>query len=341
MTTINYNNVTIDTNYKINYATERKKDKTILITGAAGYIGSVLIPELLKHGHKVIALDNFLYNQQSSLLDCCFNKNLEIIRGDVRNENLMSDLIKNKDLDFIIPLAAYVGPICDRFPLEARSVNLDSIRQLLNYRNRFNRLEKIKIIYPCTNSGYGIGQNIEGKSVYCTEETELNPISLYGKLKVEAESHILNSKNSISLRLATVMGCSPFMRLDLLVNDIVYRALNDRFVGLYEQNAKRNYIHVRDVCKAFIHSIEKFDKMKNEIYNVGLSSANLSKLELCQEIKKQIPEFNFVEIEGQDPDKRDYIVSNEKLEKTGWYPEFTLEDSIKELIKGYQIIKNK
>ncbi len=301
----------------------------ILVTGAAGYIGSILTPELLKEDHEVIALDNFMYNQ-TSLLDCIYDKNLAIVRGDARNENLISKYIK--DADFIIPLACIVGaPACDKDLEVARSTNLEAIKMILKLRE-----PNQKIIFPNTNSGYGIGQ----KDIYCDENTALNPISLYGKLKVEAEKALLGAGNTVSLRLATVFGISPRMRLDLLVNDFVYRAVNDRFIVLFEAHFKRNYIHIRDVARAFIHAIDNFEKMKNEPYNVGLSDANLSKLELCEEIKKQLPDFYFVEAKiGEDIDKRNYIVSNEKIEKTGFKPEVSLQEGIAELIKGYQIIR--
>lgn len=301
----------------------------ILITGAAGYIGSVLTPELLRQGHEVIAIDNFMYNQ-SSLLDCCHHKSLKIIRGDVRDKNLIAKYIKG--VDFIIPLACIVGaPACDKDPVLARSINLEAIKLILQLR-----LPNQKIIFPNTNSGYGIGQ----KDIYCDENTPLNPISLYGKLKVEAERAILKSGNAIVFRLATVFGVSPRMRLDLLVNDFTFRAVNDHFVVLFEPHFKRNYIHVRDVVGVFIYAVNNFRKMKNEAYNVGLSDANLSKMELCREIKKQIPNFYFVEAEiGEDVDKRDYIVSNKKIEKAGFKPKFSLQDGISELISGYQIIK--
>ncbi len=301
----------------------------IFITGAAGYIGSVLTPELLKEGYEVIALDNFMYNQ-SSLLDCVYNKNLIIVRGDARDKKLISKYLK--DIDYIIPLACLVGaPACDKDPEAAKSINLEAIKMILELRG-----PNQKIIFPNTNSGYGIGQ----EGIYCDETTPLNPISLYGKLKVEAEKAILEAGNAVVFRLATVFGISPRMRLDLLVNDFVYRAINDRFIVLFEPHFKRNYIHIRDVVRVFIYAINNFEDMKNEVYNVGLSDANLSKWELCEEIKKQIPDFYFVEAKiGEDLDKRNYIVSNEKLEKTGFRPQISLEAGISELIKGYNIIK--
>lgn len=301
----------------------------IFVTGAAGYIGSVLVPELLKEGFEVIALDNFMYNQ-TSLLDCCHDKRLIIKRGDVRDKDLISKSLK--ECDAIFPLACLTGaPVCQKNTFEAKSIIVDAIDMLLRLRSKDQM-----IIFPTTNSGYGVGQ----KGMFCTEKTPLNPISLYGKLKVEAEKVLLDSGNCITLRLATAFGVSPRMRLDLLVNDFIYRAVNDRFIALFEAHAKRNYIHVRDVAKAFIHSLNNFKKMKNEPYNVGLSDANLSKLELCEEIKKQLPDFFITETKvGEDPDKRDYIISNEKIKKTGFKPDYSIQKGISELIKGYQIIK--
>lgn len=301
----------------------------ILITGGAGYIGAIMVPQLLRHGYEVTVIDNFMYNQ-TSLLDCCYDVRLNIIQGDARDKRLISQCLK--DSDAIFPLACLTGaPLCDRYPVEAKSTNLDAVKLILELRSK-NQI----IIFPTTNSGYGIGQ----KGIYCTEETPLNPISHYGRLKVEAEKILLDDGNCITLRLATVFGISPRMRLDLLVNDFTYRAINDRYLVLFEAHAKRNYIHVRDVAKAFIHCLDNFEKMKGEPYNVGLSDANLSKWELCEEIKKQVPDFYFTEAKiGKDPDKRNYVVSNEKIEKTGFKPDVSLQDGIKELIKGYRIIK--
>ena len=302
----------------------------ILVTGGAGYLGSILVPELLKSGHGVTVLDNFMYGQ-NSLLDCCSNENFDVVRGDAREEDSLSPLLKN--VDYIIPLAALVGaPLCSRDKIGTITTNKDSIASIARLSSKEQR-----IIYPCTNSGYGIGH----KDIYCTEETPLKPISLYGKAKVEAEKILLDRGNSISLRLATVFGIAPRMRIDLLVNDFTYRAVKDKFVVVFEGHFKRNYIHIRDVARAFIHAINNFDSMKNEPYNVGLSDANLSKLELCSKIKEQLPDFVYIEAPvGEDPDKRDYIVSNEKIEKTGFRPLCSLEMGIKELIKAYRIIIN-
>ncbi len=304
--------------------------ENILVTGGSGYLGSVLVPELLKNGHKVTVLDNFMF-QQNSLLDCCHFDNFTVVRGDARDERLLKDLCHDKDI--IIPLAALVGaPLCSRDEIGTSTTNVGAINSL----NKILSKDQ-KILMPTTNSGYGIGE----KGVFCTEETPLRPISHYGKAKVESEKIVLDRGNSISFRLATVFGASPKMRIDLLVNDFTYRAVKDRFIIIFEGHFKRNYIHIRDVAKVFIHGIENFDKMKGEPYNVGLSDANISKLELCAKIKEQIPAFVYMEAPiGEDPDKRDYIVSNDKIESTGYKPEHSLEMGIQELIKTFTIITN-
>jgi len=301
----------------------------ILVTGGAGYIGSVMVPDLLDRGYEVTVIDNFMYSQ-TSLLDCCHRKELNVIHGDTRDRSLLSEHLRRADV--ILPLACLTGaPICEKMPVEAKSVNYDAVKLILKLRTKDQM-----IIFPTTNSGYGIGE----KGVYCTEETPLNPISLYGKLKVEVEKDLLSAGNVITLRLATVFGISPRMRLDLLVNDFVYRAVHDRFLVLYQAHFMRNYIHVRDVSRAFLHCLDNFEVMLDQPYNVGLSSANLSKWQLCEEIKKQLPDFYFAEATvGEDPDKRDYLVSNEKIESTGFKPVYSLEDGIAELIKGYKIIE--
>jgi nucleoside-diphosphate-sugar epimerase len=302
----------------------------ILVTGGAGYIGSVLVPELLKSGHRVTVLDNFMY-LQNSLLDCCVNDSFDVVRGDARDESVLKPLLQKAD--YIIPLAALVGaPLCNKDKVGAATINRDAIASIKRLASKEQR-----IIMPTTNSGYGVGQ----KGIYCTEETPLNPITLYGVVKMEAEKIILDRGNSISFRLATVFGMSPRMRIDLLVNDFTYRAVTDRFVIIFEGHFKRNYIHIRDVARAFIHAINNFESMKDEPYNVGLSDANLSKIELCAKINEQVSGFVYLEAPiGEDPDKRDYIVSNEKIEKTGFKPIYPLEMGIKELIKGYRIITN-
>lgn len=302
----------------------------ILVTGGAGYIGSVLVPMLLNEGYAVHVLDNFLFNP-TSLAECCIDPKFSVSRGDCRDKATMTRLLK--DADVVIPLAAIVGaPACAMDKTAATSTNLDAIQMILSLRSKQQR-----IVLPNTNSGYGIGE----KDAFCTEESPLNPISLYGRTKVEAEAATLAAGNSVTFRLATVFGMSPRMRVDLLVNDFVYRALMDRAVVVFEGHAKRNYIHVRDVSRAFLHVLANFDKMQGNAYNVGLSSANLSKIELCAEIKKQLPAFVYLEAAvGEDPDKRDYIVSNEKIEKTGFKPKYGLTDGITELIKGYTILRN-
>ena len=303
----------------------------MVVTGGAGYIGSVLVARLLEEGYRVTVLDKFM-GSQTSLLGLCHNPDLDIIRGDVRDEDTVAKAIDKAD--FILPLAAIVGaPACEQDWITAESTNIGTIRILTRCRRGGQG-----IIFPCTNSGYGVGE----ENIYCTEETPMRPVSLYGRTKVEAEEILFRSaaEHAISLRLATVFGVSPSMRLDLLVNDFVYRAVTDGFVVLYQGHFKRNYIHIRDVAKAFLHCLKHFDEMKGEPYNVGLSEANLSKQELCQEIKKQVPDFYFVEAEiGEDIDQRNYIVSNAKIEATGYRPDVSLPEGIAELIKGYQIIK--
>ncbi len=302
----------------------------ILITGGAGYIGSILVPKLLAKGHRITVLDNFMYGQ-SSLLDCCAHENLSVVRGDCRSKDTVSSLLKRTNV--IIPLAALVGaPLCDRDIIGARTTNLEAILMLLELRSPSQ-----VILFPNTNSGYGIGKEDQ----YCTEESPLSPITLYGRLKVEAERAILDAGNAITFRLATVFGTSPRMRIDLLVNDFVYRAVNDRTVVVFEGHFKRNYIHIRDVARGFIHGIDNFENMKDRPYNMGLNDANLTKIELCAKIKKHLPSFEYLEAPvGEDPDKRDYIVSNNRLLNTGFEPVYSLDDGIHELIKGYTILTN-
>ena len=307
-----------------------KKEK-ILITGGSGYIGSMLTPYLLSKNYEITVLDNFMFKQHS-LSQYCINSNLEIINGDVRDESLIKNLLPKADI--IIPLAAYVGaPLCKKDPFGAKSVNLDSQIFLLN-----NLSINQKLLMPITNSGYGIGD----KDNFCDEESPLKPISLYGQHKVFVENEALQRDNSISFRLATVFGMSPRMRLDLLVNDFVNRACNDKFIVLFEGHFRRNFIHILDVIKAFNFGLDNFEIMKKNAFNVGLSSANLTKIELCKEIKKQIPDFFYHEAEiGKDPDKRDYLVSNKKIENLGYMPDIALEKGIEELIKGNCMLSNK
>ena len=301
----------------------------VLVTGGAGYIGSILVPMLLERGHEVTVLDNFRYGQ-SSLLDCCVHPPFRVRRADCRDETVLREELR--EADWVLPLAALVGAsLCDSDTVGARTINLDAVRLLLSLRSSGQR-----VVFPCTNSGYGVGE----KDKFCTEETPLRPISLYGKTKVEAENAVLEAGNSVSVRLATVFGVAPRMRLDLLVNDFVYRAVNDRTLVVFEGHFKRNYIHIRDVARAFLHVMENFDAMKDQPYNVGLSDANLSKLELCEEIKKEVPNFVYLEAPiGEDPDKRDYIVSNAKIEAAGYQPQYSLQTGICELKKAFEILK--
>jgi nucleoside-diphosphate-sugar epimerase len=304
---------------------------SILVTGGAGYLGSILVPALLAAGHRVTVVDNFMY-QQNSLAQACADANFDVINGDSRSAETLKPLVAKAD--FIFPLAALVGaPLCDKDPIAATSTNRDAIATLckLISPNQF-------IIMPITNSGYGVG----GNNKVCSEDSPLRPISLYGRSKVEAERIALDRGNSISLRLATVFGMAPRMRIDLLVNDFVYRAVNDRSVVLFEPHFKRNYIHIRDVARAFMHAMDKVEDMKGRPFNVGLSDANLSKAELCERIKAHIPSFQYLEAPiGEDPDKRDYIISNARIEATGYEPQYGLDDGIRELIKGYRMIRNR
>jgi len=303
------------------------KKESVLVTGGAGYIGSVLVPILLRGGYRVTVLDSLIYNQ-NSLLDCCADKNFEFIKGDICDEGLMSSLLPK--FDIILPLAAIVGaPACKANPVLSRLINLEAPLKIIKKLST-----KQKVIFPTTNSGYGVGE----KDKFCTEDSPLRPVSDYGKHKVEVERAFLDKGNAVTFRLATVFGVSPRMRLDLLVNDFTYRAFRDRFIVLFEENFRRNFIHIRDVAKAFVFGMENYDKMKGEPFNVGLSDANLTKRQLCEKIKKFIPDFYIHAAEiGEDQDKRDYLVSNEKIESLGWKPDFSLDDGIEELLKAYRI----
>ena len=301
----------------------------ILVTGGAGYIGSVLVPMMLQKGHSVTVIDNFMYGQ-NSLLDCCYSEELHVVRGDVRDEKLLLEEVPK--VDAILPLACLTGaPLCERDQIGAKQINHDSVRLMAEHKSKDQLL-----IFPCTNSGYGVGQD----GIFCDEKTQMRPISLYGKLKVELDKYLLDRGDCITFRFATVFGVSPRMRLDLLVNDFTYRAVVDRTVVLFEAHFKRNYLHVRDAAQAFLHSLENYQMMVGEPFNVGLSEANLSKHELCEAIQRQVPEFRFVISEiGKDPDQRNYIVSNAKIESTGFKTQVGLDYGIQELVKGFQIVR--
>lgn len=302
----------------------------ILVTGGGGYIGSVLVPSLLASGYEVTVLDNFMFGQ-TTLTEACKYDRFKVVNGDTRDKNLLQNLMKYADV--IIPLAALVGaPICKKDPSATQSINQYAIEMICNLASNNQR-----ILMPVTNSGYGIGE----EGIYCTEESPLKPISLYGITKVKAEEAVLSRSNSITFRLATVFGMSARMRIDLLVNDFVYRAVNDSAVVIFEGHFKRNYIHIQDVVSVFKYGIEHFDSMRGLPYNVGLDDANLSKVELAEAIKKQIPNFVYLEAPiGEDPDKRNYIVSNARLANAGFKTEWSLERGITELIKGFTILKN-
>lgn len=302
----------------------------ILVTGGAGYIGSMLVPELLRLGHIVTVIDNFMF-RQASLNHCCGHPNFNVVNGDIRHKEFIRPYYQATEI--IIPLAAYVGaPLCNKDQTGAQTVNHDALISMLEMLR-----DEQKVLMPTTNSAYGSG----GNDNFCDENSPLNPISKYAIDKVAVEKELMKRNNSISFRLATVFGMAPKMRLDLLVNDFVYRAVNDRFIVLFEGHFKRNYIHVTDVVRAFTHGIKNFDSMHGEIFNVGLSEANVSKAELCARIKNHIPEFEIMEAPlAVDPDQRNYIVSNAKIESTGWMPKVGLDAGIRELIKGYKMIKN-
>jgi nucleoside-diphosphate-sugar epimerase len=299
----------------------------ILITGGAGYLGSVITEKLLNKNYKVTILDNLMYNQTSSII-FTHNPNFNFIYGDVRDKTLLKSIIN--DFDVIIPLAAIVGfPACDRDKDLATAINYEHVR----YICELIADTKVRVVYPNTNSGYGIGESGE-----CTEESPLNPISHYGVTKVKAEGEVLGI-GGISVRLATVFGTSPRMRMDLLVNEFVYKALTDKYITIFEKDFVRNYIHIRDVANVFLFMIENYEEHSGEVFNVGLSDANLSKEQLVEKIKGYVPDFAITYSDYyEDPDKRDYIVSNDKIESTGWMPEYTLDDGIVELIKTYTIL---
>jgi nucleoside-diphosphate-sugar epimerase len=303
----------------------------ILVTGGAGYIGSHLVPSLLSQGHSVTVVDNFMY-RQTSLASSIRDEKLTLVFGDVRDESLMKEHLAKADA--IIPLAAIVGaPACDSDPIAAQSINKNSILWLLKQLSPNQR-----IIMPTTNSAYGSGD----KNNYCDENSPLNPLSLYARDKVTVEKALMELPNATSFRLATVFGISPRMRLDLLVNNFAYRAITDGFVIVFEGHFKRNYIHVLDVIQAFNLGLNNENNFKGEIFNVGLSEANISKIDLCREIQSLIPTFTFLEAAlGKDPDQRNYVVSNQKIENLGFKPSVSLRSGLEELIKGLTMFNHK
>lgn len=303
-------------------------NERVLVTGGAGYLGSILCEHLLAAGYQVTVMDNLLYGQ-APLFHLCASPHFDFVFGDARDEKLLADLIAQHDV--LIPLACIVGAAaCDRDPLMARSVNFDSVA-LLNRLRGNNQL----VIYPTTNSGYGTKTG----DVFCTEDTPLEPISLYGNTKADAEAVLLQSPNAIALRLATVFGMAPRMRLDLLVNHFVHAAVTDRYLVIFEKHFMRNYIHIRDVADCFIHCMRNARAMAGRPFNCGLDNANLSKEELALKIREHVPDFfiHFAEV-GHDPDKRNYIVSNQRLREAGFEALRSLDDGISELLKGYRML---
>lgn len=301
--------------------------KKVLITGGAGYLGSVLTEVLLNKGYQVTVIDSLLY-KQISLAPFTYNKNFNFVLGDVTNELLLKSLVENHDV--VIPLAAIVGmPACRAQPELTVKVNYEQVKNITKWVSK-NQM----VLIPNTNSQYGSSTEI------ITEDSPFKPLSLYAETKCDAEKAVLDSGNGIALRLATVFGMSYRMRMDLLVNDFVYKAINDGYLVLFESHFIRNYIHIRDIANTFLFMIENYEKCNNNAFNVGLTSANCTKLELANKIKQFIPDLVIVENNfKQDFDQRNYMVSNAKLESKGWKPQFTLEDGIQELIKGYQLIK--
>jgi nucleoside-diphosphate-sugar epimerase len=301
----------------------------VLVTGGAGYIGSTLVPMLLSEGHSVHVIDNFMY-RENSLGACFHDARLRVTVGDVRDKTTMKEALSTADV--VIPLAAIVGaPACAKDPTAATSTNEAAVHLMLDLLSP-DQL----VIMPTTNSAYGKGED-DG---YCDERSPLNPQSQYAREKVSVEKALMEHPRAISLRLATVFGMSPRMRLDLLVNDFVNRALRDRYIVLFEGGFRRNYIHVRDVAELFLFALSSEAKMVGEIYNAGLSSANLTKFQLCEEIKAQVPTLEIFEAPfAKDPDQRDYLVSNAKLEACGFVPRHTLQDGISELIRGIPTLR--
>ena len=315
---------------RINLIKFMRKQK-ILITGAAGYLGSSIATKLVNLGHIVTAVDIIKYDK-NSLSHLFYFDNFKFLKADVTDEKVVKNILKNQD--FIIPLAALVGaPLCEKFKKKTIITNVKSIEILLR-----NKKKNQKIIYPTTNSGYGIGE----KNKFCDETSPLKPVSLYGTTKVKAEELIIKNGNSICFRLATVFGYSYRMRTDLLVNNFVERAIKTKKLEIFEPHFRRNYIHVKDIVDAFVFAINNFEKLKNNIYNLGLSSANITKIQLAKKIKRHIKDLKIKIIRNRnDPDKRDYFVSNKKIEKKGFKANFTIENGITELLKTYKSRKFK
>jgi len=300
----------------------------ILITGAAGYLGSEMIQHFLDADHSVVAIDNLMY-EHTSLLRYATTDKFKFVKGDIRNKDILSEHMAAADV--IIPLAALVGfPLCDQSPRDAKEINFE-----INEWIAKNKRPEQKVIYPCTNSGYGTSAG-----GVCTEESPLNPISLYGVTKVQAEKAYKEVDNHVTFRLATVFGPSSRMRADLLVNNFVYKALKERILVLYECKFMRNYVHIQDVCRAFMFVLENWDKCKNETYNVGNDSINMNKLQLAQKVAEHTQLEIMTAEFTSDPDVRDYIVSSQKIYDLGFECKYDLDDGIKQLITAYSIIES-
>ena len=302
----------------------------ILITGGAGYIGSMLCTKLINLGHQVTVIDILEYDTRS-ISHLYLKKNFTFFKKDVRDKKFLKNIIKK--FDFVIPLAGLVGaPLCEKRKKDAKEINLEAVRDLVNLLS-----EKQKIIFTNSNSGYGIGS----KQKFCDENSPLNPISLYGRTKVDAEKIVMNFPNSISFRLATVFGYSYRMRTDLLLNNLVLLSLKDKKLDIFESNFRRNFIHVNDVCEGIVYAIHNFNKLKSNVYNLGMSKANITKFEMVKKIKKYIKNLKIKKIHNiKDPDKRDYFVSNRKIEKKGFKAKIDIDQGILELIEVYKSHKD-
>jgi len=309
-----------------------RSDKRVLVTGGSGYLGSVLVEMLVGRGFDVTVVDNLSYSQ-NTLFNLFHSGNLKFVFGDVTNEKFMEKLLGEGNFDFIFPLAAVVGfPVSEQKPEITWMINHGAIVTLLKHRKK-----GAGVIFPTTNSGYGI---TDGKSE-CTEDSPLNPISTYGKSKVEAEKAVMAAGNSVCFRLATLFGFSPRMRTDLLVNDFVHKAVSEKSIILFERKFKRNFLHVRDAARGFLWAMANWEKMKGNTYNLGHPGYNISKDELCQLIKKRVPSLNIFYAEiGSDPDKRNYVVSNARVLATGFTFNHSLEEGIEELVKGYEAFRD-